>query len=394
MKDPASRRLVPSLTRSVWFVLGIALAPETKAAPQTVHVVPARYATIQEAIDASVPGDVVLIRGGSHTGTVVIDRPLTLMARPRASLHPPAEGGFQSPAVQLSGSGVGTVVLSGLDIGGVANGLIQYACSAGVEGGGFASLHLLDCDVAGPTWSFLTGVASGAPALRVSVAQVLVQGSSLRGSNSGSDDCYGSGPPGPTGIQATNATVTVLDSTVRGGGSQPICGFGSCPVGGAGGAGIDSLTVLQAGSTIEGGRGATYFLAGDPTPCGQAPDGVPTTGGVTSLPGTLSSDGPPSIGGAWRLSWTLASPGYLMGDLGVLLPPTPAPPPGGFRFFDGSPAFLQAVPASGSASPRFPLDPSLVGRTVVMQGFTPRQGFERPLVGCIGFRLFRELRFP
>lgn len=373
--------------------LALGLAPVAGATLQGVHVVPVDHATIQEAIDASAPGDVVLVRGGSHTGTIVIDRPLTLMARPRASLHPPAESGFQPPAVQLAGSGAGTVVLCGLDIGGVANGLIDYACSAGIEGGGFDALHLLDCDVAGPTWSFLTGVASGAPALRTSVAQVLVQGSTLRGANSGNDDCYGSGPPGPSGIQAMGATVTVLDSTVRGGGSQPICGYGSCPVGGAGGAGIDCLAVLQAGSTIEGGRGATYFIAGDPTPCGTAPDGAPSTGTVTTLPGVLSSDGPPGIGRAWRLSWTLAGPGYLVGDLG-LVPPTPAPPPGGLLFFDGSPAFLQAVPASGTASPRFPLDPSLVGRTVVMQGFTPRQGFERPLVGCIGFRPVRERRAP
>jgi hypothetical protein len=388
--DPPARSLL--LCALPALLLALPSAP----AAQAIHAVPGDFASIQQAIDASSPGDVVVILGGTHEGPITLDRPLTLLGEPRPTIQPPfATGGLQPPAIRLAGSGAGRVVLSNLEVSGFVNGLSTAASSAGIQGGGFDELHLVDCAVEGPTWVLLSGQAFGAPALRTDVADVLLERSTLRGADSANDGCYGNGPPGPAGVEAPDSRLLVLDSVVRGGGSHSICGFGSCPIGGAGGPGIVAARLSEAASDVQGGEGALHFTDAGGESCGSAPDGAASVVDVHSvLGGVLRATSTPRLGRSWRVSWsTPGSSSVLIVGTQILLPPLQTP--AGLLFVHPSSRLLARGFPAGSASfdLRIPLDASLLGRELVAQ-VRGSAGWTRPLLALVRSERIREQRNP
>lgn len=378
--------------------LTLLLALAVASSAQAVHEVPGDFPSIQEAIDAATPGDIVLINGGTHEGPITIDRPLTLMGEPRPSISPPflVSDFFQPPAIVLAGTGSGRVVLVNLSVGGTVNGITTAQSSPGIEGGGFAELHLVECQVDGPLWVILTGQAFGSPALRTNVPRILLERSSLRGADSANDGCYGNGPPGPIGIDAPASSVVVLDSLVRGGGSHSICGFGSCPVGGDGGPGIVARELWEGASDIQGGSGALYFDGGEPDACGAAPDGAARqVVRHTLLGGELMAPSPPRLGKSWRLSWnTSGSTSLLLVGSKLRLPPFHMP--SGPLFVDlGSASIARSfATGSGSFDLPIPLSASLLGRELVAQVRGGSAGWTRPLLEVVRSQRARPHELP
>lgn len=364
--------------------------PLEPAAAALWHV-PGDFASVQAAIDSAAPGDRIVVHGGTHPSTT-IDRPLTLIGDP-----PPlfVNGGASSgplalAPLRLAGPGSGRVVLCDVRVGGTVDGFLFSFTEAGIDGGGFDELQLFSCDVSGPTWVLLTGIAEGAPGLDLGVDALLVCDSTVAGSNSANDGCYGSGPAGPPGIRAPGATAIVLDSTVQGGGSFFICQGGSCPGGGgAGGAGIECATLLHADSAIVGGTGAEYYemLAfGGLVLCGQAPDGPALVAAhAQALASDLHAVGPaPRAGGTWTLAWDPGASAALLIARERALAPIELQLLGWF-FLDlgDGPYWLCGLPAAGSQALYLPPSQDQVGLTLCAQLLDLRAGLGRPVLGCV-----------
>jgi hypothetical protein len=396
--------LVPlaSLLRAVApFCLATALlAQQGTPAGRQIHVprtlgsqllhVPGDHATVQGAVDAAAPGDRIVVHGGTHA-SITIDRPLTLVGDP-APLFVNGDVSLFGTAlapIRLAGPGAGRVVLCNVAVGGTVNGTWFSLTEAGIDGGGFDELHLYDCTVAGPSWVLLTGMAAGAPGLDVGVETLLVSDSSIVGSPSGSDDCYGSGPGGPAGIHAPGALTILMDSSVQGGGSETICAAEFCPlVGGAGGPGVVAATLLHADSTVSGGAGALYSYIDENwalVPCGRASDGPANV--VTSeveLPAGLQASGTPRIGGTWTLAWDPDATAILLLACERSLAPYPLAFLGWY-FIDADPgqAWFVALPTAGARTVYFPASEDLIGLTLSAQLYDLASGLTRPVVGCV-----------
>lgn len=384
---------LPLLAVSTLAQQGTSMGPKALrpacVAGQLFHV-PGDHATVQEAIDAAAPGDRIVIHGGTH-GSITIDRPLTLVGDP-APLFVNGDVSLSGTAlapIRLAGAGTGRVVLCNLEVGGTVNGTWFSVTEAGIDGGGFDELHLYDCTVVGPSWVLLTGMAAGAPGLDVGVATLLVSGSSVVGSPSGSDDCYGSGPSGPPGLKAPGATTILIDSSVQGGGSDTICADEFCPsVGGAGGPGVVTAMLLHADSSVSGGTGALYSYIDENwalVPCGQASAGPPMV--VTSeleLPAGLQASGTPRVGGSWTLAWDPGAAAILLLARERTLVPHPLHFLGWY-FIDAAPgpAWLLGLPSAGERTVYFPPSEDLIGLTLSAQLYAPASGLTRPVVGCV-----------
>jgi len=356
----------------------------SSTAAQTVRVVPDAFPTIQAAVDAAAAGDVVLVRGGTHE-PFRVDKALTLIGKPRPRVVPFTESEAGNvPAVELAGPGSGKVALVNFEVGGTINGLEFYLSRPGISGGGFDELELQDCEIAGPTWQQLTGIAIGSPALATSVPALVISRSVLRGARSDNDGCYGNYPPGADAIQAPSSTVVLLDSRVTGGGSGSMCGFGSCPTGGAGGTGIVAAALYEAGSVVEGGAGGLGFPDGSYSEsCGAAADGAALDVAThVVLAGQLSAQGAPELGAEWTLAWSTADSSSTL-FLGRALRVPPLVSGSALVFVDD--VFLVRNFASGSAALSYavPYDAALLGQRLVAQVSTPVAGLTRPLVQVV-----------
>ena len=140
----------------------LALAPA--AAAQAVHVVKpdgtGDFTTIQAAVDASAPGDIVLVIGGFHTN-VVIDRGLTLVSTGGSGISKEFEGpGADQPALLVTGVPAGQLV--------VLSGITVFVGSAGAG----SAFEVRDC--AGALWIQDCFVDSyGAPSLTADAAATI-----------------------------------------------------------------------------------------------------------------------------------------------------------------------------------------------------------------------------
>lgn len=355
----------------------------------TLHHVPGDFASVQDAIDAAAPGDRIVVHGGTYD-SITIDRPLTIVGDPTplfvngdASL-----GATALAPIRLQGSGAGRVVLCDVAVGGTVNGFLFSFQEGGIAGGGFDELSLFGCSVVAPAWVGLTGIAEGAPGIDVTLPALLVADSTVTGSLSTNDDCYGSGPPGPPGIRAPGATTILLDSSITGGGSREICGLGFCPGGGAGGAGIETQTVLRANSTVTGGTGALYYDSPIFTvPCGQAPDGPALIVAEEHvLPSGLTSpSGPPRAGGTWTLAWNPGASATLLVTRERELQPLSLALLGWY-FLDSAPTtpWLWGLPEQpGTRSLYVPAGESSIGLTLTAQLLDLASGLSRPVCVCV-----------
>jgi hypothetical protein len=334
------------------------------------------FTDLQPAIDAAAPFSVIHVVGGSY-GPVVVGKSLAIIGEPRPHISAPegsSSGPFQPPAIELVGSGSEILTLVNLRVGdGVVNELQGWAVAGpAIGGGGFADLHVQDCLVRGPEWTNLDGLKPGAPAIRLTGSpSITVVRSELGASWSVVSEVTNVFPPdGVPAIDALNAQVVVLDSTVAGGSANETiidsivvlpapC---PCPLEtGEGGPGIfaDGITVVD--SVVTPGLGSEVTHYG--VPWGQQLPGVPFDAKrIDALAETLVVTEAPVIGDTYDLSFVPPPAGLAFLVLG-----TPMEEP---LLAKGQPLFVDPVdplilfPIAGGqpgASFGIPLDTALIG---------------------------------
>jgi hypothetical protein len=368
----------------------LALLPFISAAAWGQIHVPGDHPDPQSAVDAAIPGDVIVVHGGTWTAAglvpaLVIDKPLTLIGDPAPTFEPPFSGGtgYQPPAIRLAGPGSGTVTLANVRTGGQTSGITWSHMEGGLAGGGFAEVHVYDSTIAAPAWISLTGVGAGATGSDVDVAYLLLSGCDVSASDGADDGCYGSVPDGDAGVRSTG-TVVVLDSDVAGGSYRQPCFFtpGCQPItSGDGGPGIVATRVDEAGSSITGGPGAQWSdVIG--TSCGSAADGpavVATT--HVALANDLTVARPTRIGGAIALAWTTPGP-WLYLVVSAPAHPRTLRPALGQAYLAPARARLVGLFTSGptgSTQIALPALPALLGIELTFQGVDPPGHVTRPV---------------
>lgn len=386
---------------SAWFLL---------AAPAVADVlrVPGEYGTIQEAIDAAQPDDTIVVRGGTYL-PIVVDKPLTILGDPGALIQYDETVGPPVPVVRLAGPGSGSVVLAGLWLSG--GGTIQFHANGEppIAGDGFDELQVHRCSAVAPG-QFVNSedcCFDGVPALRTFIPQVLVSHSYLEASDSDSGVCAPILPPPAPGIDAPGSTVTVLDSTVRGGGTTWICSLGSCfgptelaqlvaPA-------VRSATLyFSTTSSVAGGTVKAAFMRASPSdPLVSCPTGsaAPPFGGALPyfLPDDLLVFGQLALGQLWTLYWNTPGPFQVLYiTRHPLLPPQLTAY--GPEFLDFSVTFLPRVlgPGPSAVSIRIPLNEVLIGLPITAQVFDTQSGYTRPVIDVVRapMELQEEAPFP
>lgn len=376
------------------------LAPPARTG--TLHV-PAEVASLQQAIDQSAPGDVIVVHGGQWAD-LVIDKPLTIVAPFFApafvevsSSHPGLGGCDPVAAVTLDGPGSGTVTLSGLFI--LCGEMGPLVCNpyAGVLGGGFDELRLIDTDVWAGEWGPVSGLAQGADAVHVDVGHVVVDRGWLR-ARAGADD--GSGLAGLTLPTAGRGLVTTGDATILRGTVDGGPGITAtlddpllCPPSAAsfsGGEGGDALAVAgtvwrdDGTTTLRGGTGSVITCPVGGQTYVMADGGVGPTGALVTLPGELALNGPLVMGLPWQASWVATGP---LSYLAVGLPMPPQQVGGkGPLFVDPAGLLLFAVPGSGLINVPYlvPTDSALLGLSLAIQVYDPQlQRLTNPVLGTL-----------
>jgi hypothetical protein len=370
-------------------------------------LVPQDWADLQVAIDKAAPGDVIVITGGIHAPVVVkksltlvgshASRPFVRVANPGEELSFPDQG----PAILLAGSGSGVVTLANLDLGGTTDGSYFGVAGEAIAGGGFDELRVMHCTLTAPTWFFPTGVgfAPDAVELEADVEHLLLSDSVVVGGE-GTYDFPPTQPfdipVGGAGVDAPATTVTVVDSTVRGGGGLDMV-FNIvfyCPSDcddvdfGEGGPAVTALAVHHAGSLLAGGEGATVHCA-SPTGamtliCTRASGpAVSGASSVVALPGTLFGSGDLVTGSYWTLTWSSPSPTVFL-----VFSPTPMAPldlgPKGLLFMDPDVMLIEALPGGALQSASFfiPADATFYGVPLAIQVYDPATGLTRPVFGA------------
>jgi len=386
MKNWRARGALALSTITAVTLVLVPAADSRSSAGGGVLNVPGDYADLQEAIYRALPGDTILVHGGVW-GPLTIDKPLTLLGNARPLIQGDGTPPYDfSPPITLAGPGWGDVVLADLEIGGTIHGYAYTATSSrpGIEGGGFAELHIVDSHVEGPRWVGLTGLGLGVPAIDVHVPFLVIERSFVKGARTDTDDTFMTmGVDGAPGVLAGD-TVVLLDSTVEGGDSGEFrypsssCGFG-CP-GGRGGPGILCSTLYHAGSTIRGGAGAIW-TTDSWTPCCQDQGGEPmVVGAEIELANELTGPGEMSVGRSYSLQAQAQGPAaVLFASLG-LNPPRLLPSMGQLFLDLGTLVRLGAVSTPGEVAIRVPLDPDLLGLEVAFQLLDPTTGLTRPVV--------------
>ncbi|MFG0316860.1 MAG: hypothetical protein ACF8XB_06280 [Planctomycetota bacterium JB042] len=397
--------------------LTLVLLLTSSASPKTLVVDPngsGDHTSLQAAIDAATAGDVLQVVGGTYL-TITVDKPLTIVAEPRATIRPapafPAtlcsHCGFvcQCPAVTLAGPGAtGTVALVNLEIGGAWDGSFFSNGGNGIYGGGFAELHVSRCHVFGAIPEWITGSAKSTQAIHVAGSLPLITATASTIEAGPSDSLYYTTPSysGRAAIDAPTSTVVLLDSLVRGGdvASPYILGPGStlppgpCPCpsipDGEGGPGIVAQTLFEAGSVVLGGKGQDVYDGTTSStwplpPFGKQPDGPPTVvQNHHPLAQDLVSSGPVALGKPWTLSWLTPSGGGLL-FLSLAAGVPTHDPTAGWLFLDPAPP-LAAVPIAGGPgylTLTVPADPGLLGLTTCLQAYDASYGLSRPVIEVV-----------
>ncbi|MBK6939030.1 MAG: hypothetical protein IPH13_02335 [Planctomycetes bacterium] len=389
---------------SAWIA---ALGSSSTAALAGLHVVDAAgvsgsFISLQAALDAAAPGDVIEVRGGEYAA-ITITKSVTILGAPRPTIRPPSpsEAAFHcSPAITLAGTGVGVVTLVDLDIGGLGAADWFSVFHAAIEGGGFTALRIHECIVSGPDLVYATGIGVGAEAIRTTVPLLYLCDCQIAGGENSTDVGCAAMPSGRFGIDAPNSTVVVLDSVVSGGlGSDHVACFDAfcgtsqpaqpCPcawLGGGGGDGIRAQRVFVANSIVNGGMGMTVTdtcgLSG--TLWGTQPDGAPFAAGtiVTTLRNDLALSGSIQLGGTANLAWTPGTSQLVLVSSGFGAPTDDA---NGTMFVDPTQLVFVDGIASGiaAASVPIPADAALIGIGLVVQVFDPNTGLTRPVADVI-----------
>lgn len=298
------KSLLPLLTRFGPLAVLAATAPLASAGQ---ILVPQHHQVLQDAINAALPNDEILVDGGVHA-PVVIDKPLSITGVPGNTplLRPtnpsefvcpvhPCTSHSADPPIRLSGAGAGTVVLTGLQVAGTVdnsffndgNPVYSSPNPSAIEGGGFDELHIIDCTVSAPaSVNLAPELIEANHGLNVSIAELIVTGSTITGGTYANESPWGHDWLWSAG-HAINTTgnVTICGSTVRGGNAAPIQPATTATCSqyliwwgndvGVGGTGVATPgTVTHANSTIQGGDGAVMSAWSTPSFTCPKPDGV------------------------------------------------------------------------------------------------------------------------
>jgi hypothetical protein len=376
----------------VFVTLTLSVAAPAFAAGE-IHV-PGDFPDPQSAINAALPGDLVVVHGGAWDA-ITIDKPMHLLGNPAPLFKGTLVGTssyYYGPPITLTGPGSGVVTLSNITTGGSVGGIASWI-GPGVSAGGFDELHIYDSVLRGNKWTATTDPAEGAPGLTTSIPFVMIARSTVEASASiGSSPTAPGGAETVPGISAPSSTVVVLDSTVHGGTGGPFylwdgwgpCGSCSgCTTLGVGAPGIVCDTLHHAGSVILGGKGADWFDAWG-THCTTLSDGPPIVAATeVSLANNLFGSGPMKLGSTYGLTWSTPGPlTWLFFSPGIGFPLQISGL--GFGYLDiGSVVQLGAFPAPGSVNFGIPALPVLLGKEVALQAFDPAVGATRPVIGTL-----------
>jgi predicted outer membrane repeat protein len=98
------------------FLVMVLLMWGTTALAAELHV-PSNYSSIQAAIDAAVPGDVVLVADGTYSGNILVQKAITIKPENETS-HPVIDCAGSGVGVTFKGEAANEAVLSGFKITG------------------------------------------------------------------------------------------------------------------------------------------------------------------------------------------------------------------------------------------------------------------------------------
>lgn len=303
----------------------ICLAPVSLAGQvRVVGPAPAPYPRIQDAINASLPGDVVLVKSVNHDSIRITEKSLTIVADTGVTVQ-------QAGAIRITGSNArALVVLAGITATGIqsaavpelANGLVAEsspgsiliqdctlqgysgtAASCGPAGAGAAiqacsSVSFTRCTIRGGALSQLDAIAfrQGVGIEASTLSNVSCDDVDSRGGSGGlhcNTSYPGDGAGGGNGAQFTSSSLFASGSGFVGGGGGHVAGWpGPCTPGTWGGFGGNGLQILQPLAPVALrflGTALTGMTGG--SNCGglisQGPIGGNVTGGqITSLTGT------------------------------------------------------------------------------------------------------------
>lgn len=348
-------------------------------------VVPGTHDTIPEALDAAAPGDTVLVLGGDH-GPFTVTEPVTLLARPQASVDNDGEG---FPSIQLLGDG-GRATLIGFDVGGSG-----FSPGPSLRATGFDDVALIDCDVASRFVFAKLGQWDGGSGLLADVGHLLLSDTRVTGGDAASPFVVFVGDevrPGGPAVELLGATqLTAIDSTLEGGagGSTTTVVAFDCdsPDGGLGGPGVVGGGARYASNTsFVGGPGAEIFgevpSVTDGGPVCTFPDGAPFLGEAPlDLGVDLVGSGALAVGGEWTLGWQATAPSVLL--IVSPLPSAPIVVPGaGVLYASLEAASITSLPGAGIffLSGPVPDDPALIGVLATFQLYDPFEGLSRPVI--------------
>ena len=344
------------------------LAPA--AAAQAVHTVKTDgtgdFTTIQAAVDASAPGDIVLVFAGFHFN-VTVDRGLTLVSMGGAAIGKAEEGpGADQPALAISGVPANElVVLSGFTVfvGAAGDGsAVEVRDTAG-------AVWIQDCFVDSYGAPALTAesaatIAISNTALQTNLIPALPDGTPQPGAGAEVGDgtrLYGydtdvmgshgtlvgpelpepiAPPDGGPGLVVADSLARWTGGAIRGGSGNTLF-LDGCLLGGDGGTGLVTLDgpdggapdVVLVGAAVTGGSGSFASACAPPTTAGPAFDVVPGsvdssagTPRLLTLPGQVASGAPFALGFsgaagdvAFLLASTAAAPGFAAGALDLHL---------------------------------------------------------------------------
>lgn len=250
--------------------------------------VPEDYPTIQAAIDAAQPNQVITVHGGVYEETITIDKPLTLQGDPVATItfqDQPWHFDDAAPSqISIYGFDSGEVNLAHLVVNGWGADDHWNWCGPAIWAEGFSKLSIIDCDIRGTdiVGSESGGSQGGSGIHAIDIPVLVIVGSHVAGGDSDGVCCPAGGNGASTGVYA-QWTLIVIDSDITGGKVKktyvefPIPFDCEAIAYAEGGTGIcANLLYVDDGSFALGGQGGVFIDSiSDPSITCTKPDGLP-----------------------------------------------------------------------------------------------------------------------
>jgi len=225
-----------------------------------VGPLPTQVANIQAAVDAAVDGDVILVKSGTYSTFSVPNKTVTIVADVGQVVNVLGAARVRNLSIERK------VVIAGLNV-------IGQLTGTAVEGNGFyatncaGAIRVQNCTLTGfdgtgaPCPSVPRSGAEIVNCADVSFVRCTLTGSGLVNLNTPNPGL----PPGSregNGLVATGSSVSVHETTARGGYGGTMCNGYSDGTDGGDGARIQSSFVFIANGTLRGADGMTWTVGG------------------------------------------------------------------------------------------------------------------------------------